>query len=233
MNVISTIIAGISLVWTIFNSVNQSKSSKKILEYKKEVDKSNVTLKNIELKYEKAQNVISEMATKCMVLPYLNLDINKSRIYLMGETANIEGKEYPQFFIKLKFKNVGTATAANINLMPLKKEPNLNEYIDTEYSSNFHVVYQFMEPNSLFVNDTASCIITIDFDKYSKDVSRKRSTKYNNSISFKVRYTDITGRKYYQAYTLVYDVEIHNGKISNKYPLTQNYTVYPPKEIKD
>lgn len=208
MNVISTIIAGISLVWTIFNSVNQSKSSKKILEYKKEVDKSNVTLKNIELKYEKAQNVISEMATKCMVLPYLNLDINKSRIYLMGETANI-------------------------NLMPLKKEPNLNEYIDTEYSSNFHVVYQFIEPNSLFVNDTASCIITIDFDKYSKDVSRKRSTKYNNSISFKVRYTDITGRKYYQAYTLVYDVEIRNGKISNKYPLTQNYTVYPPKEIKD
>lgn len=45
MNVISTIIARISLVWTIFNSVNQSKSSKKILEYKKEVDKSNNVIK--------------------------------------------------------------------------------------------------------------------------------------------------------------------------------------------
>ena len=90
-----------------------------------------------------------------------------------------------------------------------------------------------MEPNSLFVNDTASCIITINFDKYSKDVSMKCSTKYSNSISFKVRYTDLTGRKYYQAYTLVYDVEIRNGKISNKYPLTQNYTISSPKEIKD
>ena len=114
-----------------------------------------------------------------------------------------------------------------------KKKPNLNEYIDTEYSSNFHVVYQFMEPNSLFVNDTASCIKLSILTSILKMYREKDLLNITNSISFKVRYIDITGRKYYQAYTLVYDVEIRNGKISNKYPLTQNYTVYPPKEIKD
>lgn len=49
-----------------------------MLEYKKEVDKNNATLKNIELNYEKDKNVISDLATKWMVLPYLNLEINKT-----------------------------------------------------------------------------------------------------------------------------------------------------------
>lgn len=57
--------------------------------------------------------------------------------------------------------------------------------------------------------------------------------RYSTSISFKVGYEDTHRKKYYQVYTLLYDVEIRNGKISNKYPLTQNYTVYPPKEFKD
>lgn len=55
-----------------------------------------------------------------------------------------------------------------------------------------------MEPNLLCVQDTASCIITIDFDKYSKVVLKKISNRYINSIFFKVGYEDITGRKYYQ-----------------------------------
>lgn len=50
-----------------------------MLEYKKEVDKNNATLKNIELNYEKDKNVISDLATKWMVLPYLNLEINKKQ----------------------------------------------------------------------------------------------------------------------------------------------------------
>lgn len=70
-----TIIATLSLLWSIFNTVKQSKSSKKMLKYKKEVDKNNATLKNIELNYEKDKNVISDLATKCMVLPYLNLEM--------------------------------------------------------------------------------------------------------------------------------------------------------------
>lgn len=39
----------------------------------------------------------------------------------MREISNNEDEGYPQFFIELKFRNVGTATATNINLMPLKK----------------------------------------------------------------------------------------------------------------
>lgn len=107
-----------------------------MLEYKKEVDKNNATLKNIELNYEKDKNVISDLATKWMVLPYLNLEINKSRIYSTGETSNIKGK-YPQFFIGLKFRNVETATATNINLLPLKKESDLYGYIDTVHGAEF------------------------------------------------------------------------------------------------
>ena len=116
-----TIIAILSLLWSMFNTAKQSKSSKKMLEYKKRVDKNNATLKNIELNYEKDKNVISDLATKCMVLSYLNLEINKSRIYLVRETSNNGDEGYPQFCIELKFRNVGTATATNINLMPLKK----------------------------------------------------------------------------------------------------------------
>lgn len=55
-----------------------------------------------------------------------------------------------------------------------------------------------MEPNLLCVQDTASCIITIDFDKYSKVVSEKILNRYISSISFKIGYEDIIGRKYYQ-----------------------------------
>lgn len=132
-----TIIATLSLLWSIFNTVKQSKSSKKMLEYKKEVDKNNATLKNIELNYEKDKNVISDLATKCMVLPYLNLKINKGRIYLVGETFNNEDEGYPQFFIELKFRNVETATATNINLLPLKKESDLYGYIDTVHGAEF------------------------------------------------------------------------------------------------
>ena len=228
-----TIIATLSLLWSIVNTVKQAKSSKKMLEYKKEVDKNNATIKNIELNYEKDKNVISDLATKCMVLPYLNLEINKSRIYLVRETSNNEEEGYPQFFIELKFRNVGTATATNINLIPLKKESVLYGYIDTENYNNFHVINQFMEPNLLCVQDTASRIITIDFDKYSKVVSEKIPNRYINSISFKVGYEDITGRKYYQYCRVSYDVEIRNGEIKSKYPITQDYNVSQPKEIKD
>lgn len=217
-----TIIATLSLLWSIFNTVKQSKSSKKMLEYKKEVDKNNATLKNIELNYEKDKNVISDLTTKCMVLPYLNLKINKGRIYLVRETSNNEDEGYPQFFIGLKFRNVETATATHINLLPLKK--NLI-YMD--------ILIQCMEPNLLCVQDTASCIITIDFDKYSKVVSHKIPNRYINSISFKIGYEDITDRKYYQDCRILYDVEIRNGEIKSKYPITQDYNVSQPKEIKN
>ena len=43
-----------------------------------------------------------------------------------------------------------------------------------------------MEPNLLCVQDTASCIITIDFDKYSKVVLKKISNRYINSIFLKL-----------------------------------------------
>ena len=39
-----------------------------------------------------------------MLLPYLELDINKSRNYVTGETPNIKGK-YPQFFSETPLKN--------------------------------------------------------------------------------------------------------------------------------
>lgn len=127
-----------------------------------------------------------------------------------------------------KFGNVRATTATNINLMPLKEG-----YIDTENYDNFHVINQFMEPNLLCVQDTASCIITIDFDKYSKVVLKKMPNKYINSIFFKVGYENITGREYYQDCKVSYDVEIRNGKIMSKYPITQDYNVFPPKEIKE
>lgn len=218
---------------SVFNNVKQSKSSKKKMEYKKEVDKNNVALKNIELNNEKYQNKIIEAVAATMVLPNLALDINKSRIYLTRENSNSKGK-YPQFFIELKFRNIGKGSAVNVvNLLPLKKESVLYGYIDTEHYNNFHVINQFMEPNSLLEKDTASCIITIDFDKYSKVVSEKIPNRYIYSISFKVGYEDITGRKYYQDCRVSYDVEIRNGEIKSKYPITQDYSVFSPKEIKD
>lgn len=176
---------------------------------------------------------MSTKTANSILLPYLNLDIDKSRIYLTDKKIESKGKIYPQFFIELKFNNIGKGPATNIQLLPLKKESGLYGYIETEYYDNFHVISQFMDPYSLSVDHIASCEITIDFDKYSKVVPAKSSTRYINSIFFKVGYEDIYGKKYYQTYTLLYDVEIRNGKISNKYPLTQNYTVYPPKEFKD
>lgn len=65
------------------------------MEYKKEVDKNNVALKNIELNNEKYQNKIIETVAATTVLPNLALDINKSRIYLTRESSNSKGK-YPK-----------------------------------------------------------------------------------------------------------------------------------------
>ena len=224
-------ILGLSL--SIFNNIKQSKSSKKELKHKKIVDEKKLSLKKKELECEEFQNEMSTKTANSMFLPYLNLDIDKSRIYLTDKKIESKGKIYPQFFIELKFNNIGKGPATNIQLLPLKKESGLYGYIETEYYDNFHVISQFMEPHVVSVRDTASCKITIDFDKYSKVVPAKSSTRYINSIFFKVGYEDIRGKKYYQEYTILYDVEIRNGKISNKYPLTQNYTVSPPKEIKD
>lgn len=56
------------------------------MEYKKEVVKNNATLKKIELNNEKSQNEITEKLAVTMLLPYLELDINKSRNYVTGET---------------------------------------------------------------------------------------------------------------------------------------------------
>ncbi len=89
---------------SVFNNVEQSKSSKKKMEYKKEVDKNNAALKKIELNNEKYQNEITEKLAATMLLPYLELDINKSRNYVTGETPNIKGK-YPQFFSETPLKN--------------------------------------------------------------------------------------------------------------------------------
>lgn len=203
------------------------------MEHKKIVDEKKLSLKKKELECEEFQNEMSKKIVNSMFLPYLDLDINKSRIYLKGKKIESKGKIYPQFFIKLKFKNIGKGPATNIQLMSLKKESDLYGYIKTEYYDNFHIISQFMDPYSLSVDHVASCEITIDFDKYSKVVPVKSFTRYSNSISFKIGYEDIDGKKYYQTYTLLYDVEIRNGKISNRFPLTQNYTVYPPKEFKD
>lgn len=75
----------LDLFLSIFNNIKQSKSSKKELEHKKIVDEKKLSLKKKELECEEFQNEMSTKTANSMFLPYLNLDIDKSRIYLTGK----------------------------------------------------------------------------------------------------------------------------------------------------
>lgn len=199
---VSSITAVIALLYSIF--VNRKTNN-----LKEKYDQQQKRMALIEheetIERDRFNKELSRITSSESVTPYFALDLHSEDIQIKNDRTELG----------LRLKNVGLATAVNIQIAAKKEIGTENIYVSTRNGTKVGIV-NYLDKEAAMVSE-----------QISFKIGTKRHDQFADNFWFKLSFFDVAGREYIQEFRFLY------GNVFTPNNYTLNNTSYRPVMVKD
>ncbi|WP_047999117.1 hypothetical protein [Lactiplantibacillus herbarum] len=206
---VSNAIAISALIFSIYNAGKNFKVQKNQNLYNKKYNQYQDAIKQYEIRLTEQSNkfyqIMAKSNSSASIVPYFYLNLDNEDIEIKKQET----------ILGIKIKNVGIATAVNVQIVSQTISDNKNIYIKSEHSFDEANIYEYLNKSIARPEDSIVFSVVIE-----------NKEKLLGFYSFKLRYSDLVGRIYEQEFKFGYDNYIVRG-------FNLNQTSYQPQLVED
>lgn len=213
--IVSTLVAIFSLIGWIISVKTKKKEKLEDDKRQEVVRRERNEFQRFQVEFNEYQQKIREIQfdieNRSDLIPYFHLNRTKSAI-----ARDNKG----QLYVKVYLTNVGRGTATNIVTCPVSRDAdgNLIYFLDSNAPTSeiTHSFHDYFSENFAVPNESIKLEVA--------EIANNKQQNY--FLKFKIKFSDVIGRKYEQEFKFGYDNVYVKG-------INQNSTSNPPKLIKD